>query len=128
VRHLIAPPPAGAEVRPAPLERIVVREIGRVYFVEVADVEWLEASGNYVTLHLAAGKTHLVHETLQSLEARLDPRRFVRLHRSTLVRIDRIRELLPHFNGEYIVVLKDGARLKLSRSFLEPARAALGLG
>lgn len=123
VRHLIAPDAA----KPAQPERIVVRETGRVYFVEVADIEWLEASGNYVTLHVPGGKAHLVHETMNALEACLDPRRFVRIHRSTIVRVDRIKELLPHFNGEYVVILKDGAKLKLSRSYLETARAALGL-
>jgi two-component system LytT family response regulator len=128
VRHLITAPAATGAAPPPNPERIVVRETGRVYFVEVAEIEWLEASGNYVTLHVAAGKSHLVHETMNALEARLDGRRFVRIHRSTIVRLDRIKELLPHFNGEYVVVLKDGARLKLSRSYLESARAALGLG
>jgi two-component system LytT family response regulator len=116
----------GNEMKPA-LDRIVVRETGRVFFVEVADIGWLEAEGNYVALHVVDGKTHLVHETLANLEARLDSSRFVRIHRSTIVRVDRIKELLPHFNGEYVVVLKDGTRLKLSRSFLDTARMALGL-
>jgi two-component system LytT family response regulator len=111
----------------SPFERIVVRESGRVYFVEVSGIEWLEASGNYVALHVAGGKTHLVHDTMTALEAKLDPAVFVRIHRSTMVRVDRIKELLPHFNGEYIVVLKDNVRLKLSRSFLDSARTALGL-
>ena len=132
VRHLLAASVgAGNESTTTPasreLERIVVRESGRVYFVEVASIEWLEASGNYVALHVAEGKTHLVHETMAALEARLDPHRFVRIHRSTMVRLDRIKELLPHFNGEYVVVLKDNVRLKLSRGYLDTARAALGL-
>lgn len=108
-------------------DRIVVRETGRVHFVDVGDIEWLEAAGNYVTLHVVGGKSHLVHETMHALESRLAGGRFVRIHRSTIVRADRIRELLPHFNGEFVVVLKDGTRVKLSRSYLEPARAALGL-
>ena len=116
----------GNEMKPA-LDRIVIRETGRVFFVEVADIGWLEAEGNYVALHVVDGKTHLVHETLAKLEARLDASRFVRIPRSTIVRVDRIKELLPHFNGEYVVVLKDGTRLKLSRSFLDTARVALGL-
>lgn len=131
VKHLLADAPAPVAPALAPKafpERIVVRDSGRVYFVEVADIGWLEASGNYVALHVASGKTHLVHETMATLEARLDPVRFVRIHRSTIVRVDRIRELQPHFNGEYIVLLKDDTRLKLSRSFLETSRAALGLG
>jgi two-component system, LytTR family, response regulator len=109
------------------VERIVVRESGRVYFVEVSDIEWLEASGNYVALHVAGGKTHLVHDTMAAIESKLDPSIFVRIHRSAIVRVDRIKELVPHFNGEYVVVLKDNARLKLSRSYLDSARPALGL-
>jgi two-component system LytT family response regulator len=132
VRHLLAASAgAGHESAAAPagreLERIVVRESGRVYFVDIAAIEWLEASGNYVALHVAEGKTHLVHETMAAMEARLDPKRFVRIHRSTMVRLDRIKELLPHFNGEYVVVLKDNVRLKLSRGYLDTARASLGL-
>lgn len=127
VRHLLAGPPPTAAARPPPLERIVVRESGRVYFVNVAEIEWLEAEGNYVALHVAGGRSHLVHETMATLETKLDPTRFVRIHRSTMVRIDRIKELLPHFNGEYVVLLHDQTRLKLSRSYLESARPVLGL-
>lgn len=130
VRHLLAgasDDPPRPPASPASPQRIVVRESSRITFVEVADIEWLEASGNYVALHVAQGKTHLVHETMTGLAGRLDPRRFLRIHRSTTVRIDRIRELLPHFNGEYVVVLKDGTRLKLSRSYVDAAREQLGL-
>ena len=130
VKRLLAGSPAPAEearvVKPF-AERVVVRESGRVYFVGVPEIHWLEASGNYVALHVASGKTHLVHETMTAMEAKLDPAIFVRIHRSTIVNVDRIKELQPHFNGEYIVLLKDDTRLKLSRSFLETARAALGL-
>lgn len=122
-----SPPTVTREERLPPLERVVIRETGRIYFVEVADIEWLEASGNYVALHVAGGKTHLAHETMSHLETRLTARLFVRIHRSVIVRVDRIKELLPHFNGEYIVVLKDNTRLKLSRSYSESARIALGL-
>ena len=129
VRHLLTQPAAAASTNAAKNtgERIVVRESGRVYFVDLASIEWFEASGNYVALHVGGGKTHLVHDTMAAMEAKLDPSVFVRIHRSTIVRVDRIRELLPHFNGEYVVVLKNEARLKLSRSYLETARRALGL-
>ena len=130
VRHLLGGSPSPmteAPVMKPALERIVVRESGRVYFVDVAGVEWLEASGNYVALHVAGGKSHLVHDTMAAMEAKLEARIFVRIHRSTIVRVDRVKELLPHFNGEYIVVLKDNVRLKLSRSYLDAARTALGL-
>jgi two-component system LytT family response regulator len=127
VRSLLGGSTAIHEASKPALERIVVRESGRVYFVEVAEIEWLEAEGNYVAMHVAGGKTPLVHETLTSLAGRLDAAVFVRIHRSTIVRVDRIKELLPHFNGEFVVVLKDGTRLKLSRSYLDTARQALGL-
>jgi two-component system, LytTR family, response regulator len=124
VRHLLQT--GGPAAKPV-LDRVVVRESGRMFFVEVGEIVWLEASGNYVALHVAAGKTHLVHETMNALEAKLDAKTFVRIHRSTMVRVDQIKELHPHFNGEYVVTLKDGARVKLSRGYLEKARAALGL-
>lgn len=108
-------------------ERIVVRENGRVSFVAAADIAWVEATGNYVTLHVAEGKSHLVHETMAAMEARLDPAKFVRIHRSTIVAIARVRELEPHFNSEFVVVLHDHTRLKLSRTFAAAARRALGL-
>lgn len=127
VRSLLGGTAAALETPKPALDRIVVRESGRVYFVAVAEIEWLEAEGNYVALHVAGGKTHLVHETLTSLAAKLERAVFVRIHRSTIVRVDRIKELLPHFNGEFVVVLKEGTRLKLSRSYLDTARGALGL-
>lgn len=108
-------------------ERIAVKENGRVLFVEAAEIDWLEASGNYVALHVA-GRTHLLHETMTDIETRLNPVHFVRIHRSTIVHVGRLKELRPHFNGEYIVLLKDGTRLKLSRGYLAKAKTALGLG
>ena len=107
-------------------ERLPVKENGRVFFVDVTDIDWLEASANYVALHVA-GRTHLVHETMTVMETRMNPTRFVRIHRSTIVNVARIKELLPHFNGEFVVLLKDGTRLKLSRGHLSKAKAALGL-
>jgi two-component system, LytTR family, response regulator len=107
-------------------DRVVVRESGRIYFVGVAEVDWLEASGNYVTLHVG-GKTHLVHETMANMLTKLDPAVFVRIHRSTIVNVNRIKEMTPFFNGEYIVVLKDDTELKLSRGYAEKAKTAFGL-
>lgn len=107
-------------------ERLPVKENGRVFFVDVTDIDWIEASANYVALHVA-GRTHLVHETMTVMETRMNPTRFVRIHRSTIVNVTRIKELVPHFNGEFVVLLKDGTRLKLSRGHLSKAKAALGL-
>jgi two-component system, LytTR family, response regulator len=97
-------------------ERLVVKSAGRVYFVKAEDVDWIEACGNYVTLH-AGGEAHLLRETLSHLEQRLDPDKFLRIHRSRLVNIDRIKELTPLFNGDYAVSLRDGTELTLSRTY-----------
>ncbi len=108
-------------------DRLVIRENGRVFFVGTEEIRWLEAAGNYVEVHVDTGKAHLVHETMASMEEKLDPALFLRVHRSTIVNIARIKELQPHLNGEYIIVLKDGGRVKLSRGYLEQARTRLGL-
>lgn len=111
---------------PQRLARFVVKESGRVFFVPVPSADWLEASGNYVGLHVGT-KTHLIHETLANVEQMLDPRKFLRIHRSTIVNVDRIKELQPFTNAEFIVILHDGTRLKLSRSFRDRANEVLGL-
>jgi two-component system LytT family response regulator len=98
------------------IQRLVIRSAGRVYFVRVDDIEWVEAADNYVRLHV--GRTsHLLRQTLKDLEQQLDPERFMRIHRSTIVSLDRIQELQPWFHGEYIVILRDGTRLHTSRTF-----------
>ena len=108
------------------VDRLVVRDRGRIHFVSAAEICWLEASGNYVALHTRDGRTHLVHETMSAMETKLDPAVFVRIHRSTIVNAARIKQLEPHFNGEFVVVLDDNSRLKLSRSYVDAARRALG--
>jgi two-component system, LytTR family, response regulator len=97
-------------------ERLVVKSAGRVSFVKAEDVDWIEACGNYVNLH-TGGAAHLLRETLSHLEQRLDPDKFLRIHRSRLVNIDRIKELTPLFNGDYTVSLRDGTDLTLSRTY-----------
>lgn len=118
--------PAPAAEGDRPLSRFTLKNAGRVTFVSAEAVDWLEASGNYVGLHVQ-GKTHLIHDTLAAIEQSLDPQKFLRIHRSTIVRVDRIRELQPFTNGEFIVILHDGTRLKLSRSFRDRADQLLGL-
>jgi len=98
------------------LRRFTIRGSNRIYFVPYADVDWMEAAGNYVQLH-AGGDTHLIRTTMQSLEQSLDGTRFLRIHRSTMVNIDRVRELLPTVAGDYVVILKSGERLTLSRTY-----------
>lgn len=120
------PRPAGPQAASERLTKFVVKDAGRVFFVPVEATDWLEASGNYVGLHVG-GRTHLVHETLSEIEQAIDPRKFLRIHRSTIVNVDRIKELQPFANGEFVVILHDGTRLKLSRSFRDRANAVLGL-
>jgi two-component system, LytTR family, response regulator len=96
--------------------RLVIKSAGRIFFLAVQEIDWVEAADNYVRIH-AAGKEHLMRETLQSLEGRLDPARFLRIHRSTIVNIDRIRELHPMFHGDYALRLCDGTELTLSRNY-----------
>ncbi len=107
------------------LERLVVKSAGRIYFVRIADIDWIEAAGNYVRLH--AGKDdHLLRESLTALEGKLDPGRFVRIHRSTIVNLERIRELQPAFHGDYVIILHDGTELALSRSCRDKLEQSLG--
>jgi two-component system, LytTR family, response regulator len=103
------------EERQAP-GRIMVRNAGRITFVRVEEVDWIEAQGDYVCLH-CQGKKHLVREKISDMESQLAADRFLRIHRSTIVSIPRIKEMQPLFHGEYAVVLHDGTRLTMSRSF-----------
>lgn len=98
------------------LDRLAVKAGGRVQFFKVEEVDWIEAAGDYMCLHVGQ-KPHYVRETMSTLEAKLDPRRFVRIHRSTIVNVDRIRELRGQDSGGYVVRLYDGTELKLSRSY-----------
>jgi two-component system LytT family response regulator len=105
-------------------DRLTIKDNGRVFFVRVTDVDWFEAHGNYVRVHVGT-TTHLIREALSVVEASLSPDRFARIHRSTVVNIDRIRELQPWFAGDYIVLLKDGTQLKLSRTYRDQLQVRL---
>jgi two-component system LytT family response regulator len=107
------------------LERLVIKSGGRVFFLDTDDIDWIEAEGNYVSVHTGK-KSHLLRETISSLEAQLDPKKFLRIHRSSIVKIDRIKELQPWFHGEYRVILMDGTQLTLSRNYRENLQEALG--
>jgi two-component system, LytTR family, response regulator len=98
------------------LERMVARTGGKILILRVDDVDWVEAAANYVRVHIGP-KQFLVRETMTNLETRLDPERFLRIHRSIIVRKDRIKELEPLFQGDYSVVLHDGTRLTSSRGY-----------
>ena len=121
--------PTSAPYEPAPesphLERLLIREQGRLVVVRVAEVDWIEGAGNYVRFHLGA-TSFLYRQTLAQLEARLDPLRFARIHRSTIVNLDRIAELRPTVSGAYEVVLLGGQRLVLSRGHRKRALQRVG--
>lgn len=97
-------------------DRIPVKSSGEIYFLRPAEIDWIEAEGDYMKFHVGK-QTHLMRETMGRLEERLDPRHFVRTHRSTIVNLDQVRKLSPSFIGEYTVVLCDGTKLKLSRGY-----------
>jgi two-component system, LytTR family, response regulator len=97
-------------------ERLVIKGGGRIVFLNVSEIDWIEAADNYVRLHTGR-ESHLMRETLSNLEKRLDPIRFARVHRSTIVNVQRIKELHPLFRGEYEIVLKDGTRVSSGRNY-----------
>jgi DNA-binding LytR/AlgR family response regulator len=96
--------------------RITVKSRGRVDHLDLASIEWIESQGNYLALHVG-GRSHLIRETLQNFAGRLDPERFVRVHRRVIVAIDRIRELQPLTNGDSTLILHDGRAIRASRSY-----------
>jgi two-component system LytT family response regulator len=97
------------------LTRLAIREAGRTYFVMVDAIHWIEGADYYVKLHIE-GRTHLLRETMRSLEERLSPRRFARVHRSAIVNLARIREIRIAGKGDHVIVLGDSTRLRLSRA------------
>jgi two-component system LytT family response regulator len=107
------------------LERFVVKSGGRVFFVRADEIDWIEAAGNYVKLHVGT-EAHLFRETMNAIEGQLDPDTFYRIHRSHIVNIERVKELQPWFNGEYVVFLRDGTRLTLSRGYREKLQERIG--
>jgi two-component system LytT family response regulator len=108
-----------------PLDCLMIKDGGRVLFLRVEEIDWIEAAGVYVQIHIA-GKTWLHRISLGELEAKLEARQFIRIHRSTIVNSQRIRELYPHSHGDFLVVLHDGTELKLSRSYRQKVEASLG--
>ena len=124
-------PPSQSSAQPTPAQateyadRIVLKNQGLITFLEVGSIDWIEAADYVVRLH-AGGATHVLREPISELEKRLDPRRFFRIHRSTIVNLASVKEMQPLFHGEYVVIMKDGARLTLSRSRREKLRALLG--
>jgi two-component system LytT family response regulator len=108
-------------------DRLVVKSGGRLFFLRADEIDWVEAAGNDVRLHVGAA-SHLLRETMTAIEGRLDPEKFFRIHRSRIVNMERIQELQPWLNGEYAVLLRTGTRLTLSRGCREKLQDRLGRG
>lgn len=126
VRRHLAPMPAAAE-RPHEryVRRLAVKSGGTVSFLRLDEVDWLETAGNYIRVH--RGRDSYLHrEALSSFELRLDPERFVRIHRSTVVNLDRITSLAPTFGREWVVLLRDGTRLTLAAPYRARLQALVG--
>lgn len=129
-----APPAAGATAEDADrrfdrgrrADRLPLRSTGRVRFLPCADIEWVDAAHNYVRIHTLDGKTHVAREAIGELEARLDPERFLRIHRSTIINADCLRELELSSYGNYVAILASGQRVTISRSFKDRVPALLG--
>ena len=117
--------PNGAKTSTRQAERIVVRSAGRVVFVKTSDIDWVEAAGDYVTLHVGK-KSWLLRETIAEIDEKLQAKGFSRIHRSTIVNTERISEMHPLDNGEYRLLLRDGTELKLSRSYRHQLQDLLG--
>jgi two-component system LytT family response regulator len=106
------------------LKRLAVKTTGRTIFLLTDEIDWIESAGNYLKLHTGRD-AHLIRERMSQLEVRLDPEKFVRIHRSTLVNIDRIKEMQPLFNGDQLITLRDGKQLTMSRTYRDKLLALL---
>jgi two-component system LytT family response regulator len=113
-----------ANERPVPATRFVARRGAKHYFVRVADIDWIEAVGNYVRLQ-TGDKSHLIRETMKGIEGKLDPGDFVRIHRSAIVAVERIQTIEAREHGEYLVTMQGGAKLVSSRAYSERVRSLL---
>ncbi len=108
-------------------DRLVVKSGGRLFFLRADEIDWVEAAGNYVRLHVG-NTSYLLRETMNAIEARLDPEKFFRIHRCRIVNMERIQELQPWLNGEYAVLLRTGTRVTLSRGYREKLQERLKVG
>jgi two-component system, LytTR family, response regulator len=118
VQHVEQPRAAG-------IDRLMIRSAGRITFLRVGEIDWIEAADNYVRVH-AGRESHLIRETMTNLESQLDRRKFVRIHRSAIVNIDAIAEIRALFHGDYSILLRTGIEIPLGRSFRERLEAVFG--
>jgi two-component system LytT family response regulator len=115
------------ETREPRLSRILVKSAGRLSFVRLDEIDWIEAADNYVRLHVGRDE-HLIRETMSGLESRLDPARFVRAHRSAILNVERVQEVRPIFHGDYEVLLRSGATIPVGRNYRDRLIKALAGG
>ena len=120
-----APPEPHAVPSDRKSDRMVVKSGGRLFFLRADEIDWVEAAGNYVRVHVGT-ESHLLRDTMNAIEARLNADVFFRIHRSRIVNIERVKELQPWFNGEYVVILRNGTKLTLSRGYREKLQERLG--
>jgi two-component system, LytTR family, response regulator len=99
-----------------PIDRVVIKSGGHIYFLKIEEIDWVEGAGDYLTLH-SGSQSHLIRETMGNFHAKLDAQKFLRIHRSTIVNIERIKDIQPLSKGEYIITLTNGKRLKSSRGY-----------
>jgi two-component system LytT family response regulator len=111
--------------QPRYMTRVVVRADGRTLLLRADDIDWIEAADYYARIH-ALGKSHLLRETMNDLETRLDPERFFRVHRSAIVNLEKVKEIQPYTRGEHIVIMNCGAKVRLSRGRREKLEERLG--
>ncbi len=117
--------PAGRDNSSSEVERFPIKSNGRIILLKTEEIDWIEAEHNYVKLH-TRGVTHMIRETMSALEAKLSAKNFRRIHRSTIVNIERIKEIQPWFRGDAIVVLDNGQKLTASRNFRDRLKEWLG--
>lgn len=117
---------AAAQVSPRKIDRIAVKNAGQIVFVRISEIDWIEAADYYAALHVGS-KSHLLRRSMSDLEQELDPKEFCRIHRSTIVNLDRVRSLESGEEDESIVVLEDGTRLRMSRRYKKQLQDRLGV-
>jgi two-component system, LytTR family, response regulator len=108
-----------------PSKRLLIKTSKRIFFVEMKEIDWIEAAGDYVWVH-TRGEKYIIRETMNDMEHNLDPSSFIRIHRSTIVNIERIKEFQPHFRGDYLVILHNGTKLTLGRTYREKVLTSIG--
>jgi two-component system LytT family response regulator len=111
--------------KPDYAERFLIKNNGHILFIKTDNIDWIEAEGNYVRLH-SGKEAHLLRDTISALEGQLDPKKFLRVHRSTIVNLDRVKEMHSWFHGDYRIIMQCGAELMLSRNYRDRLNGLFG--